>query len=232
MSESIVWISGATEGIGRALARTVPYENSRVVNLSRRKHPDLESVQFDLTKPATYEAVREHFAAELACFRGSRALFIHCARYSGAPGFTFDTDSDEYCRALQANAVAPLVLGSMFLSAVGPGYESGLVLMSSPAASTPIPGRAAYCAGRAACEMWVKTAASELKLKKPRSWVAAVRPGAHDRQIVSPSSNDSGPLQAESDHELERAAREIWSALPPRSGTPVLFFDEQINMQW
>jgi benzil reductase ((S)-benzoin forming) len=86
MSESIVWISGATQGIGRALARTAPYENSRIINLSRRRHPDFESVQFDLTEPATYDAVRKHFAAELASFRGSRALFVHSARYSVAPG--------------------------------------------------------------------------------------------------------------------------------------------------
>jgi NAD(P)-dependent dehydrogenase (short-subunit alcohol dehydrogenase family) len=235
MNESIVWISGATEGIGRALARTAPYENARIINLSRRRHPDFESVQFDLTEPATYDAVRKHFVAELASFRGSRALFIHSARYSVAPGFTFDTDSEEYCRALQANAVGPLVLGSMFLSAVGPDYESGLILMSSAAASSPIPGRATYCAGSAACEMWVRTAASELRLKKPRSWVVAVRPSVVDRQIVSSSSlaaTYSGQGQAASDREHEHAAREIWSALPPRPGTSVLMFDERANLIW
>ena len=121
MSDSIVWISGATRGIGLALARTAPFPNARIINLSRRAHPDFESVQFDLTQPATYEAVRAHFATELAGFRGSRAIFIHSARYSATPGFVFDLDAAEYCAAIQANAVAPLVLGRMFLSAVGAG---------------------------------------------------------------------------------------------------------------
>ena len=231
MNDAVVWISGATEGIGRALARTVPYENSRIINLSRRAHPDFDSVLFDLTDPATYGAVRKHFAAVLGSFRGSRALFIHAARHSVAPSFAFDTGSDENCRGLQANAVAPLVLGSMFLSEVGPAYEAGLILMSSAAASTATPGRATYCAGRAACEMWAKTASAELKLTKPRSWVVAVRPGIRDKQIVGALSACS-PARPDSDRELEQAAREIWSALPPRTGTSVLFFDERVNMQW
>jgi benzil reductase ((S)-benzoin forming) len=230
MNDTVVWIAGATEGIGGALARTVPHENARVINLSRRVHPDFESVLFDLTQPATYRAVREHFATVLGSFRGSRAVFIHAARYSAEPGFTFDTGSDEYIRALQAHAVAPIVLGSMFLSAVGPSYESGVVLMSSPAASLPTPGRAAYCAGKAACEMWAKATSAELKLKKPRSWVVAVRPGVLDRQIVGSSA--SGARLTSTNRELDHAARDIWSALPPRPGTSVLFFDEQVNMQW
>ena len=59
MSDTVVWISGATDGIGLGLARTVPYPNARVINLSRRQHPDFETVQFDLTQPETYAAVQQ-----------------------------------------------------------------------------------------------------------------------------------------------------------------------------
>ena len=112
-----------------------------------------------------YEAVRAHFATELAAFRGSRAIFIHSARYSATPGFVFDLDADEYAAAIQANAVAPLVLGRMFLSAAGPDFESGLMLISSAAANYPLAGCAAYCAARAGLEMWVKAVSAELKAK-------------------------------------------------------------------
>lgn len=37
VSDTIVWISGATEGVGLGLARTVPYPGARVINLSRRQ---------------------------------------------------------------------------------------------------------------------------------------------------------------------------------------------------
>jgi benzil reductase ((S)-benzoin forming) len=79
VSDTIVWISGATEGIGLGLAHTVPYTGARIINLSRRRHPEYESVQFDLTRPETYEAVRASFARELADFEGRRAIFFHNA---------------------------------------------------------------------------------------------------------------------------------------------------------
>jgi benzil reductase ((S)-benzoin forming) len=236
MSDSIIWISGATRGIGLALARTVPFADARIINLSRRTHPDFESVQFDLAQPATYEAVRSHFATELASFRGSRAMFIHAARYSAASGFVADMEAREYESAIQANAVAPLVLGRMFLSALRPGFESGLVLISSAAASTPVAGCATYCAARAGVEMWVKAVSAELKARLPRAWALALRPGIRDIQLVraatAGSQRSSVRQESASEAALNHAAKEIWGALPPREGTPVLFFDERVNMEW
>ncbi len=50
-AETLVFITGATQGIGAALARKVPWPNARVVNISRRQHPELESVIADITAP-------------------------------------------------------------------------------------------------------------------------------------------------------------------------------------
>jgi benzil reductase ((S)-benzoin forming) len=236
MTDSIVWISGATRGIGLALARTVPFPNVRIINLSRRAHPDFESVQFDLTQPGTYEAVGAHFAAELAAFRGSRAIFIHAARYSTPPGFVLDLDADDYYSSIQANAVAPLVLGRMFLRAVRPNVESGLMLISSAAGSYPVAGCATYCAGRAGAEMWVKAVGNELNARNPRAWAVAVRPGVRDAHLVRAvpveSRQRSGSAEPESESACARAAREIWAALPVRAGASVLFFDEVANAHW
>jgi len=150
MSDTIVWISGATDGVGGGLAQTVPYSGARVINLSRRQHPDYESVRFDLTDPSTYAAVRESFESELAGFRGKRAIFFHNAYYPGKIGFVSEGGVDEYARRIQANAVAPMILGDMFLRSVGEEYESGIILMSSSAARHPSPGIANYCAAKAA----------------------------------------------------------------------------------
>ena len=51
MSDTIIWITGATDGIGAELAKQAPYPGARIINLSRRKHPDYESVHLDLTDP-------------------------------------------------------------------------------------------------------------------------------------------------------------------------------------
>ncbi len=82
--DTIVWISGATEGIGLGLARNQPYPNARIVNLSRRQHLDYETVRFDLAEPATWDAVVAHFRNELRDFKGTRAIFIHNSTWAGA----------------------------------------------------------------------------------------------------------------------------------------------------
>ena len=140
MGETIIWISGATEGLGLGLARTCPYPGARIINLSRRQHPDLETVQFDLTDPSTWDTVAEHFARELADFAGERAIFIQNAYFPGCAGFVGEVDPALLRAEAIGNAVAPLVLADAFIRAAGPGYESGLVLLSSAAARVPFEG--------------------------------------------------------------------------------------------
>ena len=238
--QSIVWISGATAGIGWGLARTVPYANVRVVNLSHSTHPDLENVHLELTRPETYAEVQRHFEKELREFRGERAIFIHNAYYPNTPGFVSETDAQEYARSLQANAVAPLILGQMFLRAVQPGYESGLVLLSSGAARDPYEGNAGYCAAKAGVEMWVRVVRHELRQRERKTWVVAVRPGFVDTSTTpmnaaqSANTYDVGPQikrQFETRRGVltpEQAGRDIWAALPPSTGTSLLVFGETV----
>jgi benzil reductase ((S)-benzoin forming) len=244
MSDTIVWISGATEGIGWGLARTVPYADARIINLSRRQHPDLETVQFDLTKSGTYGAVEESFKRELADFKGKRAIFFHNAYYMGKhKRFVFEDDPEDYALKIQANAVAPLILGDMFLRAVKPDYESGLILMSSAAARHPFLGDAVYCAAKAGVEMWIRAVKRELAERGKTTWVTAVRPGFVD----SPTTR-SAALQDIKDFPIadqmakqfetgegvltpEDAGRDIWAALPPANNKSVLLFGEMVTQK-
>lgn len=182
--DSLIWISGATEGIGLGLARNVPYAPARIVNISRRPHPDYESAFLDLANPASWDDVGAHFAESLARFRGSRAIFIQNAHMKGMTGFVGEVPADDYARDITANVAAPLRLGEMFLRAVGEsGFagEAGLVMMSSSSARSPTIGQSVYCAGKAALEMWVRVARQELAMRGRRNvWVTAVRPGFVD----------------------------------------------------
>ena len=56
MSETIVWISGATGGIGSALLRHMPYKGARVINLDRQDAAGCENVRFDLLDPERHIA--------------------------------------------------------------------------------------------------------------------------------------------------------------------------------
>ena len=232
---TLVWISGATEGLGRGLARTCPYPGARIVNLSRRDHPDLETVRFDLTDPATWSVVADHFARELAGFRGERAIFVQNAYYPGAAGFVGEVDHDLLVREAIGNAAAPLVLADAFVRAVRPGYESGLVLLSSAAARIPFEGRAVYCAAKAGIEQFVRVVARERRTRGTGPWVVAVRPGFVDSPSVRAEAEldprdypvaaaiRAGLAAGEALDPLD-AARDIWAALPPPPDETVLLF--------
>jgi benzil reductase ((S)-benzoin forming) len=206
-------------------------------------HPDFETVQFDLTDPSTYPTVQRHWREELCKFRGERAIFFHNAYYPTVPAFVGESDPIEYGKSLQANAVAPLILGDMFLRAVEPHYESGLVLMSSAAARHPFEGNSAYCAAKAGVEMWVRTVRRELKRRGRKTWVVAVRPGFVDTpttRMAAAQPVENYPVapqmrrQFETGERLltpEQAGRDIWAALPPPRDTSLLLFGEMVREQ-
>lgn len=239
--DTIVWISGATEGLGSGLARTVPWPGARVINLSRRPHPFLETVIFDLAKPETWDRVAESFRRELAGFSGKRAIFIHNAVLRSQTAFVGETDPALYMAEQLANTVAPQMLGDMFLRAVQPGYESGLVLISSAAARSPFEGHASYCAAKAAVEMWVRTVRRELRRRGRKTWVVAVRPGFVD----SPTTRHQATVNARDYPVGEQMARQfrtgegvmspdeagagIWAMLPPTEDCSILMQGQMVD---
>src|SRR6185369_5047968 len=135
MSDTIVWISGATGGIGASLKRHVPYPGARIINLDVRAAEGCENVKFDLLDPASWERVAAHFAAELGAFKGKRAIFLQQAFVASGMGLIGKVDRAGYSNSLTANFVAPVMLAEAFLRASRPGYELGLMLMSSGAAT-------------------------------------------------------------------------------------------------
>lgn len=242
---SLVWITGATEGIGLGLARNVPHADARVVNLSRRPHPEFESCPFDLADQQGWPELGSYFTEQLRRHRGERAILIQNAHLRGMTGFAGEVPAADYERDIIANVAAPLRLGELFLRAVSEsGYagEAGLVMISSSAARSPIVGQTVYCAGKAALEMWVRVARRELiERGRDKVWVTAVRPGFVDTALtrhVAALPDSEYPLasamrrqmaQGSGVMDIDTAARQIWAALPTRES--LLLFGEQVQRE-
>jgi benzil reductase ((S)-benzoin forming) len=244
--DTIIWISGATQGIGEALARTCPYPDAAIVNISRRQHPEYESIVMDLTDPATWSAVTDDFERRLADFTGARAIFIHNAFWHRW-AYAGEGDPGEQYREVMANVASPLVLGEAFLRAAGPavdaGVDVGLVQMSSGSARLVYPGMACYGAAKASMEQWVRNVRSERAHRGKGPWVIAVRPGfvdtpaARDMAGVSPEDMPWAQATAESLDtgegvlEADDCAGQIWAALPPTGERSVLWFGEAVGAE-
>jgi benzil reductase ((S)-benzoin forming) len=230
VADVIVWITGATGGIGAGLAASVPYPNAEIVNLSRREVAGLINVRVDLTDPGQWSRVADDFAARLATFQGRLALFIHNALYASRFGFVGDMTADEASRQAIANCAAPFVLANAFAACCSAKFESGIVLISSAGGETAMAGQAIYCASKAGMEHWARTVAREHETRGRGPWAIAIRPGGVNTPAVQHAAEMSvedlaiaprlKEMLSSGTHNLLdplTAGQEIWAAIEQRA---------------
>lgn len=183
MTDTLIWITGASSGIGAALAGTVPFDDAHVFDISRSGGaPGAEHVPADLSDPASWASIEAHLLAQIGGFTGERIVFIHSAGTLEPMGFAGTVDSAAYRTNVLLNSAAPQALGHAFLkAAAGFTGEAHLLMLSSGAATSPYPGWSSYCAGKAALEMWCRSAGEEQRLRaekgEPSVRIVAVAPG-------------------------------------------------------
>lgn len=177
--DTVVWITGASAGLGAALARAVPHADALVVDVSRSGGTaGTEHLAADLADPASWPRVAAHVRDTLDRHRPRRALFLHCAGTLEPIGPARDVDPAAYTAMVLLDSAAPQVLGQAFLAAAAahPDLDATLLLVSSGAARTVYEGWSAYGAAKAACDQWVRIAGAE-EARRGGARVLAVAPG-------------------------------------------------------
>jgi len=221
----LVWISGASAGLGAALAATIPYD-AELVDISRRGGtPGAHHVAVDLADPATWSMVEQDFTRRLDEYAPELVVFVHNAGTLTPLGPAGRVDTAEYTRNVLLNSAAAQVLGHAFLRAVADrDCEQHLIMVSSGAAQHPHEGESSYCAGKAAIDQWVRTVGLEQRRRDPGCRVISVSPGAVDTDMQAELRACTDEQVPESDRfrELESlgklekpetVARIIWSLL-------------------
>lgn len=216
-----MWISGASSGIGKALADAVPWDDARVIDISRSGAADLEHIEADLSDPGGWTLVAESFERELREFSGQAAVFVHAAGTIEPMGFAGEVDGEAYSRSVVLNSAAPQALGHAFLSAArGVDARRYIVMLTSGAAKSVYPGWSNYGAGKAAVDQWVRTVGAEQD-DRGGVQVIAITPGTVDtgmQQRIRETSEQDFPKRSKFVNlhergELEdpdRVARQIW----------------------
>lgn len=223
---NVVIISGASSGLGLALAGSVPFP-ARVVDISRSGPPessDIEHIAADLADVGSWGEVSRKIAGIIEDENPERAVFIHAAGTLIPIGFAGEVGFEPYVSNIVLNSAAGQALGHGFLSAVkGREGTYDLVMISSGAASNDYPGWSAYGAGKAALDQWVRYAGAEQKLRGGVR-VTAIAPGVMDTDMqagIRSMSEDEFP-RVQRFRDLyeqgklvppEDAARQLWKAV-------------------
>lgn len=228
MLHALVFVSGATSGIGLAIARSVPFSPARVIDASRRgAPPDAASpavhLAADLATPAGWDVLAACFERELAAFDGERAVFFHNAGTLDPIGFAGEVDARAYRANVLLNSAAPQILGDAFLRAArSTRARCDLVMVSSGAARSVYEGWSSYCAGKAAMDQWTRTVGAEQARRGGRGRVIAVAPGVvateMQAQIRRTAEHDfpdvarfHGLLSEGALRSPDEVARDLWS---------------------
>jgi benzil reductase ((S)-benzoin forming) len=193
-----VWISGASSGIGAALAASVPYADTRLIAIGRRVPAVGEHLEADLADPAAWLQVAAQFEEVLGSNEFGRAVFVHMSGIGDPATPVVDADPADYTAAVLLNSGSGQVLGQAFLSACRrAGVEATLCLCSSPAAAHPAPGLSHYGAGKSALQHWAAAVAHETE-----GWakVFSVVPFAVDTPMVRKAIDDLPPGHPTGEH--------------------------------
>lgn len=224
MSKTLVWISGASSGIGRALAAALPWDGARLIDISRTGAPGADHLEADLADPSSWERVARSFVDELSGWSGDRVVFVHAAGVIEPIGFAGEVDTAAYNRNVILNSAAPQMLGHAFLAAARDvEARRQVVMLTSGAASSVYPGWSSYGAGKAAVDQWVRNVGAEQDLRGGVE-LFAVTPGTVDtgmqEQIRETAEEDFPQRQKFVDlhqsgelSDPDQVARAIWGLL-------------------
>ncbi len=173
-------ITGASSGIGAAMAAQAVERGDAVATVSRRPGPG-EHLAADLADPAGWAAVAEWIASLVARPGWDRVVFVHNAATIEPIGFAGEVDPGLYQRNVLVNSASQQVLGERFIAAAeAAGVPAQLQLISSGAGKNPFVGWSSYCAAKAACDMWVRTVGLERAERGSKVGVFSVGPGIVD----------------------------------------------------
>jgi NAD(P)-dependent dehydrogenase (short-subunit alcohol dehydrogenase family) len=192
MTARLFIVTGASRGLGRAIAEQLLQPGHRVLTLSRRPDPALaglatargavlEDWAIDL---ADAPAAAARLAAWLAAQAPADAALINNAALLSAPAPLRAGDLAELSAALRVGLEAPLLLTSAFLRATeGWGTDRRVLNVSSGLGRRALAGSASYCAVKAGMDHFSRAVALEEAGRAGGARIVSLAPGIVDTDM-------------------------------------------------
>ncbi|MEJ6004585.1 SDR family NAD(P)-dependent oxidoreductase [Paucibacter sp. AS339] len=195
MTQSLYIISGASRGMGLAMARQLLSPQHLVIGISRGVSAELsaegqalsaplEQWPHDLAQPlAAAEALQAWLKAQPSG-RFSQACLINNAGVVAQPGPIEDASLQDLSNAIRVGLEACLLLSSAFLrGTAGLGRQRRILNISSGLGRRAMAGSAAYCAAKAGMDNLSRAMALDEAAKPEGARIVSLAPGIIDTDM-------------------------------------------------
>lgn len=180
----VVYITGTSRGLGKALAEQYLEKGDTVVGMSRSstiKQPNYQHISIDLSDIESLEKVVFRPTAEAEAY-----ILINNAGTLGEVKHVGALESLMIAKAVALNITAPMILTNKFLAALCNEKANKYVLnIGSGAGSSSVDGWSVYCSSKAAINMFGAVFDKELMLKESNCKVRTLAPGIIDTEMQS-----------------------------------------------
>ncbi|MCB0063582.1 MAG: SDR family NAD(P)-dependent oxidoreductase [Caldilineaceae bacterium] len=219
-----ILITGATDGIGLALAKIYSRRADHLILVSRRPLSALTDPLFTVTNYCQADLADEHCTAELSAWLHQNDirqidLVIHNAGV-GYVGAIAEQPPDKLRSLIQVNLWSPIALSHMLFPLVE-RVRGKFVYITSVATAFPGPEYAVYTATKVALEGFVRSWQVELAADQNPVQLQIVRPGATRTNMHAKSGADPTKLRSDRFPTAEQIAARIVAAMehPKRTTT-------------
>ena len=223
-AQKTAWITGASSGIGEALAKAFVASGGNAI-LSGRNVAELQRVAAEtgaeercLILPfdtVDYAGLADKVAEAIA-FQGHVDVLVNNAGISQRSP-ALDTDLSVYQRIVDVDLLAPIALTQALLSHMVSRGSRQLVMISSVAGKAGIPMRTAYCAAKHGLIGYADALRSEVAGQGVK--VLVVAPGSVKTNVSRNALNADGSVRGISDAAIDNGidpnevASRIWEAV-------------------
>ena len=203
----VVWITGASSGIGRALAHQLSAAGAYLI-LSGRRVDALEETSDALSSPGlivpfdtTDLAMLSDVVARAHASYGRIDVLINNAGISQR-SLAVDTDLSVYDRVIAADLVAPIHLTQHCLPHLIANRRGMVVTISSVAGRIGVPLRTAYCAAKHGVIGYMDALRAEAEVAHGLH-VLTVLPGSVATDVARNALTAAGTAQGHSDPQID-----------------------------
>lgn len=223
-AQKTAWITGASSGIGEALAKAFVTSGGYAI-LSGRNVAELQRVATEtgaanrcLILPfdtVDYAGLADKVAEAIA-FQGHVDVLVNNAGISQRSP-ALDTDLSVYQRIVDVDLLAPIALTQALLSHMVSRGSGQIVMISSVAGKAGVPMRTAYCAAKHGLIGYADALRSEVAGQGVK--VLVVAPGSVKTNVSRNALNADGSVRGISDAAIDngidpdKVARLIWEAV-------------------